>query len=205
MTEIRKVPMPDLEGMQSNAMIRRCDRSNGFKLGCLCLSSAVFGTETHFLGRTVPCIGRENGCQGCGIGRRTAWVGYIAATNMDRTRRFLVELTPNCMLVVKRFVELHHTLRGTWCTLERPSKRDTGRVTITVQANGLNLAPAEIPQPFDVEKSLRKIWGLPEDPPDLAQLLESTEARSRIHGLTPSDGFGTVAGNGQSSHSGVHA
>lgn len=205
MTEIRKVPMPDLNGMRNNAMIVRCDRACQFKLNALCLSESVFGTETHYMSRTIPCIGEENGCQGCRIGRRTAWVGYIAATNFDRTRRFLVELTPNCMLVVKRFMELHHTMRGAYCQLERTSKRSNGRVSITITANGLNLAPADIPEAFDVEKSLRKIWGLPADPPQLSEMLESDAAQSRQSRLNPSDGFNKLTGNGQHREPGVHA
>ena len=203
MTDLREVPMPDLEGMKDNAMIVRCDRGNGFKVNALCLSDRPFGTETHFMSRTIPCTGKENGCQGCAIGRRTAWVGYFAATNHDRTRRFLIEVTPNCMIVVKRWLDLHGSMRGAWCTLERRSKRDTGRVSMSIAPNGLGLAPADIPEAFDVQAALRKIWGLPDRPPVLSELLVGDAAKQRHAPLPLEASPDRISGNGQHAASGV--
>lgn len=160
MTTFRDVPQPDLDRMRTNVPIVRCDRSNHFKLGFLCLSPKVVGTEVHFAGKTVPCLAPDEPCQWCEAGRRLAWVGYVSGTDQARTKNFLVEFTPGAMQDVAPFAERFHTLRGAWIQLTRPSRRDTGRVVAELQRNALGLAPSDLPRPCDVRSALEKIWGL---------------------------------------------
>lgn len=70
-------PEPFAEGKQSPWKILPV--KPGTPVRGLILSEQIIGCKTHWtFGRTKPCVGIENGCEGCGQGAAVRWKGYLA-------------------------------------------------------------------------------------------------------------------------------
>jgi len=161
---LRNAPAPEGDGHRTNFPIWRCDRRSGFKVNAYVLSLQTFGVNIHYAGRTVPCTAPDKPCRLCEDERAIRWVGFLAACNVQRTQLGLLEITPGCASVVKRGLEKWETLRGCYATLTRPSMKDTGRLHLELAGPGQGCDPGDLPEAFDVEATLCRIWAL--DKPD---------------------------------------
>ena len=75
-------------------LIVRCDKDERYHVPFFCLSRRVFGFNVHYLGRSVICNAALGSCEWCDAGKATRWVGYLAAMDEVKQKRFLVEVPP---------------------------------------------------------------------------------------------------------------
>lgn len=173
---LKNRPRPRTDQIRVNYPIVRCNRSERFCVRALVLSSDVFGVEIHYAGRSHVCTAHVGSCRLCDDGKPTRWVGYVAATSLDLNSLFLLEFTPGVMPDVDQHVKQWKSLRGCWCELTRPSQRDTGRLCIRLNQPFLACKPGELPAPFDLEQTLAKIYGVPQDDEAEKPVVESLAA-----------------------------
>ncbi len=141
-------------------LIVRCDKTERYHVPFFCLSDRVFGFNVHYVGRSVICGLEDGPCDWCAKGRAKRWVGYVAAMDESKQKRFLVELTAGVMDDVRRYRKTWQTLRGHFVTLTRPSHRPTAKLRIDFAGHGKYLPEGDCPKSFDVSSSLALIYGL---------------------------------------------
>ena len=125
------------------------------------LSRQVQQFNTHYIdvhgkGRTVPCIGRENGCQICGPFASLRWKGFLAIFNPSCTKPVISELTPYAFDHCRELNDLSYDLRGRWLKVTRLGNRPNGPVKATVSVRS---DVPELPDEPDIRFTLMHVWG----------------------------------------------
>ena len=141
--------------------IVRCDESQYWRLDFFSLSADVTGFDVHWsYGKTHICTLPWGECKLCRGGSGKRWVGYLAAMDELKNKRFLAELTPGVMPSVKQFIEGRGSLRGRKLRLLRPSRHKCGPLKIEFQSEAMTIPDDQCPEPFDIEGVLAKIYNL---------------------------------------------
>lgn len=122
------------------------------------LSEEILFTGIHWVSRrSVQCQG-EKDCEHCKKQKPT-WKGYLAVWLPESNQRYCLELTPPCFDTCGAYRQLYGTLRGAQIVLLRRGTKENGRMTAELQPSGLP-APS-LPEPIDVEETMRQAWDSP--------------------------------------------
>lgn len=144
----------------------RCNKAERYCVDFISLSDQVTGFDVHWSHRkSHVCLAPFGNCELCDRGLSKRWVGYLAAMNSSKAKRFLVEFTALVMPGLTRMREQRGTLRGLAVRLTRPSHTPNGHLKIDFHGHGLDVPVGECPPPFDLELVLGKIYGLAIDEP----------------------------------------
>lgn len=141
--------------------IVRCNEKERFQVRFVCLSEAVFGLNIHFARRSAVCLAPTHPCEHCDAGRKWEWKGYLPATDLGLSKRFLVEITNGVNPEIDRFLELWKSLRGRYITLTRPSGHANGRLAIDFATEASTVPAGNLPPCFSVADTLERIYGVP--------------------------------------------
>lgn len=122
-------------------------------------SQDVIGVWTHWYeGRTHPCRGSRRRCEGCGLGYRRQWKGYLAGHDFNRGRSGLIEVTQEAFLRTPGLTLRKGKLRGCVIRLRRAGASRQARVVAALtEWTGDRAA---LPPAFDVVAALERIWGI---------------------------------------------
>lgn len=122
----------------------------------MCLSHDLLGCYTHFFrGRTTPCT-RPKTCEACEAGNVTRWHAWIAAMNVRRLDRAIVELTFAAMPQVDESFCRFRTLRGLDFEITRRGGKQNGRLVWRAKAG--TLPQEQVPRAPDLPKMLLRMW-----------------------------------------------
>ncbi len=125
------------------------------------ISDDVIGTDTHFWkGRTVKCFGEL--CEPCSDGRKPRWYGYLGVIVAVDRPPLIFEFPDGAFDAVDAYRQKWGTLRGSKITAERSPHRANGKVILTLTPAKINIA--ELPEEFNVEERLHRIWDLKYEP-----------------------------------------
>jgi len=152
-------PTPPPDGpVRPSVPIVRCGPGSQYRVRALVLSEEVHGFNTHYSGRTVPCLDSTGECELCEQRRAIRWLGYVHATDpIHRVKRFLLEFTPGVMPDIQRYVDQYRTLRGAWVELTRAKAHPTSRLVVNL-VPFRECPPGELPVAGDVRQDLWRIW-----------------------------------------------
>lgn len=126
--------------------------------GGVILSDQTLGVGTHYhQGRTVLCDDEE--CELCQIYGPSRWYGFWAVWHGTDKPATLFQFTSGVWHNVESYLQKWSTIRGAKFVAERANARHNSRVVLTIDRAEGN--PDDLPKPFDVEATLRKIWRLP--------------------------------------------
>lgn len=126
------------------------------------LSQHLYGCWVHPIfdrgkWRTPPCIGRENGCTGCGAAAKYRWQGYLPLFAPKAGRTVITQVTKeaarNCPLL-KNEKEL---LRGKFISLVRLGDEINSPCAAEFFDNA---PPRDLPPCPNVQDALLNLWGL---------------------------------------------
>lgn len=122
------------------------------------LSERPLGVMTHWWrGRTVRCTDGESECEACGKAARR-YKSYVAGWCMDTNRYWLVEFTAQAAIDnPKTLGDDGPDLRGLTVILNRKGQGNAGRLLVKFYSDPSRVAAA-IPEPFDVQAALERIW-----------------------------------------------
>ncbi len=95
-------------------------------------------------------------CESCEAGWEPRWIGYIAAWHIQRKQKVLLELTAGAADLLAAHAEKIGSIRGQRIKLSRLGDRHNGPLQITWEHS--NIPDDQIPEPFDVEDSLHRLW-----------------------------------------------
>lgn len=131
----------------------------GIAITACCLSLRMVSFDLHFLDRnTIPCAGKEFGCQVCQLGRTGSKpYGFVIAQMVESKKVFVMEWTEHAMVTCPNLVQLDGDLRGRWITVRRGPKSKRDRVTGEL---GKDKTTARLPEAPDIYAVLGRIWGL---------------------------------------------
>jgi len=120
------------------------------------LSDYVHCVVTHWInGRTKPCIGAGNHCEGCKIGLDKRPKGYIAvACDFSGTVK-LLEITEKAFDSNLRLSSVQG-LRGLYFTARR--KGETNNSELIIEINDAKKPAQQLPDDIDVQEVLCRIW-----------------------------------------------
>lgn len=118
--------------------------------------------------RTMPCVGRENGCAICSAATRIRWQGYVPIFEPIRGRMYIAQVTKEAARRCPPLTNPKEILRGRMLLLTRPGRNANGLVVAEVHSN---VPPTDLPPCPDVREALLRLWGLL---PKM-QLFEKTE------------------------------
>lgn len=116
-------------------------------------------------GRSLPCTGNRETCEGCKTHRTHAWKGYLACWSTTEGRLFLAEVTREAYLTCPLFEVYKRALRGKVVTLRRNGDAKNSRVTATLKLWAGQAG--DLPPAFNVESALERMW-FGEDGPNVA-------------------------------------
>jgi hypothetical protein len=148
-----------------------------------CLAERPEGCWGHYVpsgdkGRTICCVGRENGCVYCGPWSSLRWQGYIPILDGDLGRVTIAQLTKEAAARCPALHDPRRNLRGCLLTLERVGKKGNGMV----QAEILDVNPKpRLPPCPDTKAQLHRLWGLV---PIMYPLVELIEGKKIEEGQT---------------------
>lgn len=124
------------------------------------LSPQVEGFRIHYLrewNRTIPCVGKEQGCYGCGPTTSTRWQFYLGIYFVEAGRVGIVQITKEAKRTCPELCDPKLNLRGRMLFLERQGAAANSRVKADVReytdGHTLPLAP-------DILPHLLKMWGI---------------------------------------------
>lgn len=122
------------------------------------VSNEFVGVETHFIGgRTLPCIGRKNGCT-CADGTvSTRWKGYLGVEMPATGRLALVELTKKGLESCPEILAKNGALRGFRITIARTHKNKNSPQRIELESMRM---PVRLAPHFCIRTQLLAIWGM---------------------------------------------
>lgn len=129
------------------------------KLRAWIISRELDGCYTHFLGRTLPCLG-DLTCPACEQGHARKWYGYLAIKPFGSPTQQILELPAGACLTLGEYVAKNTQLRGKIITCERKGGRPNGRVQISLEAS--EAWPETAPEPIDTRATLLRIWRVDE-------------------------------------------
>jgi hypothetical protein len=111
---------------------------------------------THHLdGSSFACIGKENGCPGCGPQSSKRWRAYFPAFCPQSGRLFLVELTPNAVRSCPALLDSNTPRKGRWIILRRRGQKANSPIMAELGEGFRHFRP---PEAFDVKDALIRIW-----------------------------------------------
>lgn len=130
----------------------------GVPASALIVTSHLVGVETHFLSnRTKPCIGADNGCEGCKAQLSTRWKGYLGAWHPGFSRYVIVEVTAQAACDNHALLmDEERNLRGMTVVLHRRGKNRNAPVS--AEFHPKRQPDDKVPAAFDVRKALLRIW-----------------------------------------------
>jgi hypothetical protein len=120
------------------------------------------GCYGHFVpsgrsGRTIGCVGRDNGCLYCGRYASLRWQGYVPILDGIQGRIVLAQVTKEAARLCPALNDPRRNLRGCTLILERLGTENNGRV----QAEIIDCNPKPtLPRCPDVRAALQRLWGL---------------------------------------------
>jgi len=120
------------------------------------ISDYVHCVVTHWIaGRTKPCLGVNNGCEGCKIGLEKRPKGYIAvALDYSGTVK-LLEITEKAFDNNLRLSQVEG-LRGCYFVAKRKGATNNSQLEVEILDNK---KPAQtLPADIDVQEVLCRIW-----------------------------------------------
>jgi hypothetical protein len=156
------LPRPCPEG--GGRFVRLVSPKVGSPVSGLCYSSAVVGTNTHFLhGRTHPCLGTGPECIGHAEGIPVRWKGYLFGLSDQTHQPVLFEIPADCVRQTIQLRDSAVNLRGAMVRFIRigPNINSPVRAEVRLDARP-QACPEEEP---DIIRWLSVIWGI-EDPRD---------------------------------------
>lgn len=120
------------------------------------LSDQVYGVKTHWMaGRTKPCIGVANGCDGCKTGMQIRPKGYMAIVLDNSGVVYLLEITEKAFDNNLRLCATSG-LRGLYFEARRIGPNINSGLDITIFDNKKPAKP--LPDDIDVKTVLCRIW-----------------------------------------------
>jgi len=120
------------------------------------LSDQVNGVSTHWMGgRTKPCIGAGNGCEGCKIGLPIRAKGYIAVAVDSTAKIWLLEITEKAFDSNLRLCATSG-LRGLYFEARRVGPNINSGLDIAIFDNKKPATP--LPEDINVRAVLCRIW-----------------------------------------------
>ncbi|HWN10120.1 MAG TPA: hypothetical protein VNO50_12790 [Pyrinomonadaceae bacterium] len=121
------------------------------------LSRQLHGCKLHyFKGRSIPHT--EGGCEACENKNETRWRGYLAVCNASNFKQGILELTAVPAAQIAEKIKLNEPIRGKIATLHRPSGKPNGRIQLDLRPG--KIPDKELPEPFNVIATLKKIWNV---------------------------------------------
>lgn len=147
---------PEKGAMESGPSVKVCKiRPNNPVKGFI-LSDQVHGVVTHWLnGRTKPCLGVHNHCEGCHIGMEKRPKGYVAVVLDASGRVHLLEITEKAFDTNLRLCATEG-LRGLWFEAKRTGPNINSGLTIELFDN--KTCAVALPPDIDVRAVLCRIW-----------------------------------------------
>lgn len=121
------------------------------------ITSHMEGVYTHYhFGRSLPCIGRDNGCEYCGPRSSRRWQGYIGIYDRRQSRVCIAQITKEAARNCPSLSEPTESLRGKYLVLERVGEARNAPVVARVETRP---SVPELPAPIDVRHVLSIVWG----------------------------------------------
>lgn len=161
--------------------LTRCPKKG--KLRAWIVSHQLEGCWTHFLGRTLPCLG-DLTCPACDEGHPRKWYGYLAVITPGNPQQKILELPAGAALQLGDYVARGTTIRGKLIITERKGGRANGRVQIQLEES--EAWPETAPEPIDTRAALLRVWRVDETKlgPQLATRTDEHTAilKGRING-----------------------
>jgi hypothetical protein len=162
---------PDPQEISENFEWKILRPKEGRRLAVTCISSAKFGTLTHFTPQgTLPHLKGE--CSWCKSKRDLRWHGYFEAVLHPTLRRVIVEMTPRASQMLTQGIEKFKTMRGLDIILEREGDRPNSPQTLLVKR--ITPLPGDLPAEVPILPILKRIWQIAS--PGLNELLDQTAA-----------------------------
>jgi hypothetical protein len=126
------------------------------RLELLCLSEAVTGVETHYIGGfTQPCRLPAETCAGCRRRIEQRWKGYLLVLMPYSQQLRLAELTPYAIESCPQLLTDGYALRGRQVILHRPGPYPNSPVLASV---GRHTPLTDRYPNLDVMEILERIW-----------------------------------------------
>lgn len=120
------------------------------------LSDFVLGVKTHWVnGRTQPCLGMVNGCEGCKVGLSIRKKGYLCVWGGAAGSVSLLEITPTAFDFEPK---LYYSsgLRGMLLRAKRMG--NDPKSALRIEMSDTAHCPHELPPSCDVQEVLCRIW-----------------------------------------------
>lgn len=180
---------PDAGDRAPSFDIVRCDEAHGFKLDFYSLSDFHIGFDVHWsYGKTHVCTAPWGVCKFCSAGSAKRWVGYLAAMDDMRNKRFVVEFTPGCASTIALWLQERQTLRGRKMRLIRKSRHRCGPLSVEWHSDSQAIPAGQCPEPFDLQGVLCKVYDFePDKHPEKPKLQTHADAVTDFlaKGLSP--------------------
>jgi len=148
---------PPAEATSRNYELLRCPKSG--KMTAWVVSQEMTGCWTHYLGKTLPCIG-DLECPACSDGHMRRWYSYVAVIVPGDPRQKILELPAGAAGQVQEFVDRGTQIRGKLITISRTGGKTNGRVKVALAAS--EAWPENAPEPIDTRTALLHLWRVDE-------------------------------------------
>lgn len=155
--------------------------------GGIILCHETLGVGTHYhQGRTILC--EDDSCELCLLYGPARWSGFWSVFHGPSKPLTLFQFTSGCWPTVESYLQKWSDLRGAKFTAERATARHNSRVLLTLDRADGN--PGDLPQSFNIEATLRKIWRLPtvdqkpKDKDESSKILAERILNQRANGHT---------------------
>lgn len=117
----------------------------------------IQGTYTHFFGgKTIPCL--DSLCQACDEKISRRWHGYFGLLTPKPSRHVLCEIPLQACEKIWEYHGVSGSLRGVKIQLARRNEKANGKVVVSLDTT--TIGKFQLPEPANVQKNLRIIWGL---------------------------------------------
>jgi len=120
------------------------------------VSEKIWGTYTHFDGRTVRCLNKRGKCELCDRQVPRRWVGFIQWFDPTTGSLCALELTQKAGLQVQRLYEQFATLRG--LRIEAARERATIKSPLVITFLGKYDGDVALPREKPIEPTLDRLW-----------------------------------------------
>lgn len=147
---------PELGALESGPAIKIVKVRPGTPVVGFFVSDYVHCVVTHWIGgRTKPCVGTRNNCEGCGSGMEKRPKGYIGVVLDASGNVGILEITEKAFDENLRLSSVEG-LRGTYFVASRKGDKPNSKLSIELFDN--KRYPGQLPNDIDVEEVLCRVW-----------------------------------------------